>query len=552
MIPSRSLICATWLMAVAQSAPVGAQQRDSIITKPATATIRGRVTSAAGRPLHRVRITLNGGVANPPATVTDTLGQFELLDVPPGSYSITATRAGYLTLQYGQRRPREAGRPLTVKPGETIGGIDIALPKGGMITGRVDDELGDPLPGARVEAVELRYIRGRRVAVPARIATTNDVGEYLLGGLEPGGYQVRASTIDVWEADDGKQTHTYAVTYFPGVTAREPPQTIEVNIGQEVGGIDMRLVAGPAATITGIVEDASGAPTEGATVNLSRATRTVGGALMSTQGAGSTRTDARGMFEFQKLAAGEYIAHSGGQSDTASVPVMLHEGDSRHVVLTPRKASAVIGSVVTDDGKSPTFIPARMRVVPVSADPESLLPSFTGAREQTVAVDWTFKIVNVDGPYLFRAAGLPDDWMLRAVMFGGRDVTDTPLAVPRGGPDAEGLQIVVSRNGAQVTGDVVDQSGSPTGDVTVVLFAADSALWTTSSRFIKATRPDRAGRFSIGGMPAGTYLIVAKDFVIEGQWEDPAFLQTVSHAAARVELKEAAVENVKVIAEPVQ
>lgn len=75
--------------------------------------------------MHRVRITLNGALANPPTTVTDTRGVYELTNVPAGSYSITAARAGYLTLQYGQRRPREAGRTLEVKAGETIEGIDV-------------------------------------------------------------------------------------------------------------------------------------------------------------------------------------------------------------------------------------------------------------------------------------------------------------------------------------------------------------------------------------------------------------------------------------------
>lgn len=540
------VLAASWLVA---ASPVPAQVRDAAPQKQGTAIVRGRITAATGQPLHRVRITLSGGTANPPTTVTDTRGQFELLNVPAGSYSITAVRAGYLTLQYGQRRPREAGRKLVVKDGETVGDIDMALPKGGVLMGRIDDELGEPMPGARVEAIELRYIRGRRVAVPARITTTNDVGEYRLSDLEPGIYQVRASAIDVWESDDGRNTLTYAVTYFPGVTMRDAPQTLQVNIGQEVGAIDMKLVAGPAAVITGIVEDTSGEPIAGATVNLSRATRTVGGALFSTQGAGSARTDARGMFEFTKLAAGEYIAHSGGQSDAANVPLIVNEGESRHVVLTPRRAATLTGSVVTDEEKPATFAPGRMRVVPVAADPESVLPSFTAAFEQSVAANWTFKLSNVDGQYLFRAAGLPDEWMVKSVTLGGRDVTDVPVSFVRGQPDIEGLQIVLTRNGAHVTGQVVDASGAPAGDNTVIVFSEDRATWTPASRFIKATRPDRAGQFSIAALPAGVYFVVAKDFVIDGQWEDPAYLQSVVNDATRIELKAGASESVKLVAD---
>jgi hypothetical protein len=87
-------------------------------------------------------------------------------------YSITASRAGYLTVQYGQRRPHESGRTLEVHDGQLIEHVDMALPRGGVLSGRITDELGDPFPGARVEAVSLRYTRGRRVPLQAGIATT--------------------------------------------------------------------------------------------------------------------------------------------------------------------------------------------------------------------------------------------------------------------------------------------------------------------------------------------------------------------------------------------
>src|SRR5436189_1258571 len=171
----------------------------------AAAVIRGRVTAAAtGQPLHRVRVTLNTQTPNPPSAVTDTRGLFEITGVPPGSYSLSAARAGYLSVQYGQRRPREPGRTIQVKSGDAIGGIDLALVKGGVLSGRITDETGDPFPGARVEAIDLRYVRGQRVPLAARVTFTNDAGEYRLSGLESGSYQVRASSTDVWESDDGK------------------------------------------------------------------------------------------------------------------------------------------------------------------------------------------------------------------------------------------------------------------------------------------------------------------------------------------------------------
>src|SRR5918993_1131920 len=101
-----ALLLATLAIVATQAQP----PRDNVATRTdPTATVRGRITAAAtGEPLHRVRVTLNTSNPNPPSGVTDTRGDFEITSVPAGSYSLTAARAGYLTTQYGQRRPREA------------------------------------------------------------------------------------------------------------------------------------------------------------------------------------------------------------------------------------------------------------------------------------------------------------------------------------------------------------------------------------------------------------------------------------------------------------
>ena len=545
-----SLLFSFFALSTGAQAPAVPPPRDASTTPAPTGVVRGRVTSAAtGQPLHRVRLTLNGPTTNPPITVTDTHGRFELMNVPEGTYSITALRAGYLTIQYGQRRPREAGRTLAVKGGETIEGVDISLPKGGTLAGRITDELGDPAPGVRVEAVELRYIRGRRVHVPARIATTNDAGEYRLSGLEPGAYQIRASAAEVWEADDGKSTLTYAATYYPGVTAADQPQSINVSVGQEVPALDFRLIMGRAARISGVVEDTRGEPLAAQLVHLSNVGRTIGGALLFTQGAGETKTDAGGAFEFQKLAPGEYVVHSGGQTDRTSVPVTVSEGEAQHVVLTPRRDSSISGSLVTDEGMPPPFPTARVRVSPIPANPGAVLPLWTQPRDQALKPDWTFRIPGVHGPYLFRVTGLPPDWMLKAVLLGGREITDVALTVSKGDPDMDGLQIVLSRKGGKVTGQVVDRAGATAPDVTVIVFAEDRAQWSLSSRFIKAVRPDRTGRFSVSGLPPAAYRVVARDFVLEGQWEDPEFLESLLKEAARLELAEGASEAIKLTLE---
>jgi hypothetical protein len=520
--------------------------RDLPANTIATATIRGRITSAAGRPLHRVRVTLNGQLPNPPSAVTDTRGEFELTEVPPGSYSLTATRAGYLTVQYGQRRPREAGRTIEVRAGQNIENIGMTLPRGGVLAGRITDETGDPAPGVRVDALEHRYLRGRRVLVPARFTTTNDAGDFRLSGLEPGSFQLRASTREVWEGEDGNTTYIHAVTYFPGATGTEPPQTIDLAVGQEVGGLDIQLRPGRAARVTGVVEDANGQPLRDEVVYLSDITRGVGGRLVSSgQGAGPTKTDARGAFEFSRLPAGEYLAYSGGAEERVSVTVVVGDGDARHVLLTPRRSAELSGRILTDEGAPPPFLAARIRMLPVPSDPQKVLPLWGESSGDIIRPDWTFRILNLEGSYLFRVVGLPDGWMLKAVRVGERDITDAPFSVTRGGPDIKGVEVVLSKKGAGVSGEVADAAGAPAPDSTVVVFADDAGLWGPASRYVRAVRPDDGGRFTVTGLPAGAYRAFARDLVMDGQWEDPAFLQRHLQGAVRIEIADGAIEKVK-------
>ena len=79
-------------------------------TRKGTAVIKGRVVTADGaRPLRRVQISVSSPELGEARTVsTGTQGTFEIKELPAGRYSVSASRAGFLGLQYGQRRPGEA------------------------------------------------------------------------------------------------------------------------------------------------------------------------------------------------------------------------------------------------------------------------------------------------------------------------------------------------------------------------------------------------------------------------------------------------------------
>src|SRR5262245_17650925 len=88
--------------------PAPAPPRD-VRPAPQTGTsiIRGRVVAAdSGRPISLATITASAPELRESRSIsTNSDGRYELRNLPAGRYSLSVSRSGFLTLQYGQRRP---------------------------------------------------------------------------------------------------------------------------------------------------------------------------------------------------------------------------------------------------------------------------------------------------------------------------------------------------------------------------------------------------------------------------------------------------------------
>jgi len=117
-----SRVC-LWLVALVLSAAVGFAQppappgppRDNAQpAKPGTATLRGHVVGAdSGQPLRKAQVRVFApNLRENRMTTTDADGKFEFKELPAGRYTVTAQKGSYVSLQYGQQRPFEPGRPF--------------------------------------------------------------------------------------------------------------------------------------------------------------------------------------------------------------------------------------------------------------------------------------------------------------------------------------------------------------------------------------------------------------------------------------------------------
>src|SRR3954464_11712799 len=164
-------------------------------TPAGTAAISGRVLSAEGAPLRRTQVMLLGMGAGGRGALTDSEGRYSFSGLGAGRYTIRVSRSGYISLSYGQRAPSEPVKPMEVTDGQSLAGVDIVLPRGSVITGRVTDEFGEPMLQAQVQALRYQYQpSGERVLQPAGgiSGMTDDLGQFRIYGLNPGEYVISA------------------------------------------------------------------------------------------------------------------------------------------------------------------------------------------------------------------------------------------------------------------------------------------------------------------------------------------------------------------------
>jgi hypothetical protein len=90
----------------------------------------------------------------------------------------------------------------------------------------------------------------------------------------------------------------------------------------------------------------------------------------------------------------------------------------------------------------------------------------------------------------------------------------------------------------EINGAITDERGTPVTVYTVLAYSTDSAYWRPQSRHIATARPDQTGRFTIRGLPPGSYYVATVDPAQQGEWYDAAYLDEHRFGAARVTLGE--------------
>lgn len=488
-----------------------------------TARVRGRLFAAdTSLPVRfaDVRVTSRTPRASV-RTTTDAAGVFEVAGLPAGAYTIVATKAGFVSLQFGQRRPFEPGTPVELAAGETRE-LEFALPRGSVITGRITDDTGDPVPHAVVSASRYVYGAGGRRRLEATDAddTTDDRGQYRIFGLMPGEYVVSASepaSARGRTRSEPASADGYARTYYPGVPGSAEAATVVVGLGQEASA-NFGLVAARLSTVSGVVTDSLGRPAAGATVLL-------GAGDGDDQSVVSAQARQDGAFVLTGVSPGNLeltvrrSADAAGGAEMARLAVPVPAGtDVTGLAVSTGRGATIEGTLIFRAAAS-----ADRRGLSVAARPlDGFMTSVGGGSPAAVDVNGRFRLEGVFGTVALQLAGPgAAGWTMESVSVDGRDATDREVAAVPG--RTVPARIVVSDRVTDVAGTVTDARGTPRSEFVAVFLPASVSDGVLPTRYVRTARASGQGQFHVRGLPGGNYLVVAVESLEDGREWDPAF-----------------------------
>jgi len=480
---------------------------------PATqsGTITGRVVNESGQPMANASIMLYpvGFMQQPHnGTVTDRDGKFQISGLEPRSYRITAWLSSYA--------------PFISSTIYRVGdSVNVTLRKGGVITGTVTSQTGEPVVGVPVHA---RMIRGDvQLAVPFSVfpleRTTDDRGVYRLYGLRAGTYLVWAGGGSGGYSSDIDAFDEFVPTYSPAST-RDTATEITIHAGEEVSNVDIRFRGEPGHIISGKAIQPGSAQPLGFFLNLT--------AVGKNKADWTTPQpdDGRG-FVFRGVDDGDYDltavtwAKDGLGGAMASRRIKVSGADVTGIELTVEPLATVSGRIVLEesnksectDKQRPSFAEILVSASQHESQSSNYHPFLAFVLKGPAAVDanGNVSVKNLTpGRYFFMPEFEAKYWYLQSITLppatpGAKTLVDATRAwtTLKSGDRISGLTITLAQGAASLSGKVE-------GDISFVyLIPAEKERAEDALRFFGAAiGPD--GKVALNSIPPGSYWVLVK------------------------------------------
>ena len=345
-----------------------------------------------------------------------------------------------------------------------------------------------------------------------------------------------------------KPEESYLKTYFPNVLDAASAALVDVAEGAEVRGVEIHVRRGRVYEIRGRIDSGPSGPKYASLMLIAKGGP--GGSFLDRRQAQVQGKD--GEFQFRSVTPGAYVLQSQyAQVETkdptgefskatplvARLEVTVADQNIENLVV-PLTPGPEIKGVFKTEGTAPAAQTAAAAPSPPSVqfhstdDPMSPSVAYAQAND-----DGTFRMQGVT-PSVVRVSvyGLPENTYVKSITFGGQDVNGKDLDLTSGSGGS--IEVVISPNGAEVTGTVRDADGKPVPSAIV-------QICDKSGEVAKSANTDQNGAFDLKGLAPGEYKTFAWEDRGDGVITDPDLRKSFESKATVVKLSEKSRDNVE-------
>ena len=475
----------------------------SVVDKAATSTISGKVT-IGGKGLQGVVVGLviTEQYGNFRSTrfraTTDEDGHYRFTNLPQGNYAVVPASPAYVAI--------EGRKSLIVGKNETLENVDIALARGGVITGKVTDADGRPVIE---EMVYLSTTTSQPIPY-LREVRTDDRGIYRAYGVPAGKYTVSAGRDANSSIYTRGQKAPYQRTYHPSTIDPAAAFVIDVSDGSEATNVDITL-GGPARTYSArgrIIDSDTNQPVPNARIGV-QITIQYGTAALGN--VAESKKD--GEFNVENLVPGKYSVYSepsaGSDWHSEAAKFEITDRDVDGLVIKISRGSSVSGVVILEG-----TVDAKLRANLIgSRIVGQIVDGYLGQTEPSATINpnGSFRLAGLAaGRLMFRLEPREPFRVIRVE----RDGFVNPRGVEiKEREQVTGLRVVVGHANGSIRGVIRLPNGvelPATTRVQVTVRRTEDSIQSPYSGVVEA---DARGHFRVDGLVPGTHEIVVSVFM---------------------------------------
>ncbi len=488
-----------------------AAQAPSGENKQQPGSVSGHVTvdgkSAPGVVVRLQKEEYDGEQRRPLTATTDSEGEYEFENVPPDRYVVSPYAPGLSGPNVGWGG---VGSRITVAPGDEIEGVDVALRRGGVITGRITDGDGRPIVEQPVHVLAINDSGAMEpIQLPnMHLMRTDDRGIYRIYGIPPGQYYVAVGKVEnagMWTG----YGRDLAKTFYTSPENEGEAKEIAVESGSEAAGIDITVVD-RTTTFTARGRIVAPKGMELKNYQIIYGTLAEGQRSMNFMGPGGSISSS-GEFRIEGLAPGRYSAmvyagfasNTGAYSDVATFEIT--DADVSGLEIGIHLGTTISGVLVMENPpdaetakKLKNF---RLFATPIAQEGEESVSMFAPSSAE-IAEDGSFTITGIRP----RTIGLaltdyeaPKGFSIVRIERDGVEVPNS-FAVTQSEPIA-GLRVVIGSGTGIVRGHVVFKNEPMPKGYTLYVIANRTGSGSLSRWFAV----DERGQFLIDRLTPGDY-----------------------------------------------